>query len=366
MVADVPVGILLSGGLDSSLVTAMAVRARPSVKTFTVRFPGYKEHDETDHARLIARHFGTDHVELEVAEATPDLLAPLARQFDEPVVDSSMIPTFLLSRLIRQHCTVALGGDGGDELFGGYQHYDRMLWMQRRARLVPAFVRAQISTSAERWLPIGLKGRNWLKSVGSDLRTGVPHVAAQFDRLAREQMIPSATDRVLIAEEIWNDRLPVSENLLQRATRMDFENYFAEDILVKVDRASMLNSLEVRAPLLDYRIIEFAFARVPSHLKATATNRKILLKRLSQRLLPQEFNRQRKQGFSIPLGHWLQGGPWLDYFRDVLLSDANGIFDRKFVEDLFAGQAKGRNNAERLFSLVLFELWRKEYRVALG
>ncbi|MEJ7759409.1 MAG: asparagine synthase C-terminal domain-containing protein [Gemmatimonadaceae bacterium] len=118
-VADIPVGVLLSGGVDSSLVTAMAVRAIPKVKTFTIRFLGHGAYDETEHARLIARHFGTEHLELTAGDSTLDLLSILARQFDEPIVDSSMIPTYLVSRLVREHCTVALGGDGGDELFGG-------------------------------------------------------------------------------------------------------------------------------------------------------------------------------------------------------------------------------------------------------
>ena len=170
----------------------------------------------------------------------------------------------------------------------------------------------------------------------------------------------------LVAERIREQRIPISNDLLQRATRMDFENYLAEDILVKVDRASMLNSLEVRAPLLDVRLIEFAFGRVPSHLKTTATSRKVLLKKLCSRVLPPEFDQQRKQGFSIPLAHWLQRGPWQDFFQEVLLNSDDSPFDRKFVRSLIEGQAKGRANSERLFSLVLFELWRKEYKVTLG
>jgi asparagine synthase (glutamine-hydrolysing) len=336
------------------------------VKSYTVRFPGFSKHDETDHARLIARRFGTEHVEIEAAATTTDILPQLARQFDEPIVDSSMIPTFLVSREIRRHCTVALGGDGGDELFGGYPHYDRMLWMQARARMVPAFVRTGITRGAQRWLPIGVKGRNWLQAVGTDLKRGVPHVAAHFDRDAREQLLGESERAYAGAESVWEERTPVSTSLLQRATRMDFENYFAEDILVKVDRASMLNSLEIRAPLLDYRIIEFAFGKVPSRLKATADSRKILLKRIAERVLPPEFNKQRKQGFSIPLADWLQGGPWRDYFRDVLLADDSAPFDKQFVGSLLDGQAKGRNNSERLFSLVMFALWRKEYRVSLA
>ena len=160
LVADVPVGVLLSGGVDSSLVTAMAARANPTVRTFTVRFPGHGSYDETEHARLIARAFGTDHVEIEAEAASVGLLPTLARQFDEPMVDSSMVPTYLLSRVVRAHCTVALGGDGGDELFGGYPHYDRMLRLARGAGRAPRFLRALLARAAGA-LPAGFTGRNW-------------------------------------------------------------------------------------------------------------------------------------------------------------------------------------------------------------
>jgi asparagine synthase (glutamine-hydrolysing) len=146
---------------------------------------------------------------------------------------------------------------------------------------------------------------------------------------------------------------------------MDFENYLPEDILVKVDRTSMLNSLEVRAPFLDYRVIEFAFGKVPSNLKATPTSRKVLLKKLAERLLPREFDHQRKQGFSIPLGSWLQNGPWRQFFHETLLESNDTLFNRQCVNDLLDGQAKGRANSERLFALVLFELWRREYKISL-
>jgi asparagine synthase (glutamine-hydrolysing) len=151
-------------------------------------------------------------------------------------------------------------------------------------------------------------------------------------------------------------------DLLQRATRTDFSNYLAGDILVKVDRASMLSSLEVRAPLLDYRLIEFAFGKVPSRLKATPREKKTLLKRLTTRMLPPEFDRQRKQGFSIPLASWLRAGAFRELFHDVLL-DSQTMFDRRTVRQLFSGQDRGRSNGERLFGLVLFELWRREYGV---
>jgi asparagine synthase (glutamine-hydrolysing) len=362
LVADVPVGVLLSGGVDSSLVTAMAVRASSQVQTFTIGFPGHVDQDETEYARLISRHFGTRHTELMAAPATADLLPCLAHQFDEPMVDSSMIPTFLVSQLVRQQCAVALGGDGGDELFGGYGHHSRLLWMQRRLGRVPLPLRRAIALGSERLLPVGVKGRNWLQGLGVDLDHDLPLIASCFDVTTRRKLMLQHGAWATGAEAVVKRRVPLNPDLLQRATRMDFNNYLAEDILVKVDRASMLNSLELRAPLLDYRLIEFAYGRVPSYLKATAYEKKILLKRLTTRVLPPEFDRQRKQGFSIPLAEWLKAGPFRALFHAVLL-DERCLFDRGTVLELLKGQDQGRNNGERLFSLVLFELWRQDYEI---
>ena len=362
MVADVPVGVLLSGGVDSSLITAMAVRASSQVQTFTIGFPGHGMLDETEHARLIARHFGTRHTELMAEDATANLLPRLARQFDEPMVDSSMIPTFLVSQLVRQHCMVALGGDGGDELFGGYGHYSRLQWMQKKLGAIPLPLLNGIALAAEKLLPVGVKGRNWLQGLGVDLEKGLPLIASCFDVTTRGRLLAAHSGWHAQAEDVLRSRVPVHPDLLQRSTRMDFSNYLAEDILVKVDRASMLNSLELRAPLLDYRVIEFAFGKVPPHLKATAQDKKILLKRLTARVLPPEFDRQRKQGFSIPLGEWLKGGAFKALFNEVL-RDPECSFDAGTVDGLLRGQDKGRSNSERLFALVLFELWRREYGV---
>ena len=367
MVADVPVGILLSGGVDSSLVTAMAVRHSRQVRTFSIGFPGHGKLDETPHARLIARHFGTEHTELMAEPATADLMPRLARQFDEPIVDSSMLPTFLVSELVRQHCTVALGGDGGDELFGGYSEYSRLLRMQPWSTRLTSVPRRVLAGAAERLLPVGFARSNvrtWLMAAGDDLTHGLPLVASYFDPTTRRKLMQGHAGYRLVAEDIRRDRIPLQRDLLQRATRMDFGNYLAEDILVKVDRASMLNSLEVRAPLLDHRLIEFAFGRVPSHLKTTVSDKKILLKRLAARVLPPEFDRQRKQGFSIPLDEWLKSGPFRDLFWDTLASP-NCLFDRRTVQGLLKGQDRNLSNGERLFALVQFELWRRHYGAAL-
>lgn len=363
MIADVPVGVLLSGGVDSSLITAMAVRASSKVKTFTVGFPGHGAMDETKHARLIADYFGTEHIELQAQAVTTDILYKLARQYDEPIVDSSMIPTYLVSQLVRQHCTVALGGDGGDELFGGYEHYSRLLWMQQHFGKVPLVLRNVLAYGSQKILPQGFNGRNWLKGLGVDFSNDLPHIATYFDKNSRNKLFKNLRSLHIRSEQIFTDRIDKNQNLLERATRTDFKNYLAEDILVKVDRASMLSSLEIRAPFLDTALIEFAFGSVPQQLKATETDKKILLKKLTARVLPKEFDRQRKQGFSIPLTSWLKSGPFRDIFHDVLLS-SGCMFDKKSISELLRGQDQGRNNSERLFSLVLFELWRDEYKIA--
>lgn len=364
LVADVSVGVLLSGGVDSSLVTAMAVRNSSKVKTFTIRFPEHSKYDETEHARLIARHFQTEHIELECPSLTAALMPQLARQFDEPMVDSSMIPTFLVSQLVSNHCTVVLGGDGGDELFGGYGHYSSLLRIMKKFSFIPHPLRRGVALASKHILPTGFRGRNYLQVLGVDLDKELPVVPGCFGDTARRKLLVTQSGWHTNAESIMKSRIPCGLDLLQRATRMDFSNYLAEDILVKVDRASMLNSLEVRSPFLDYRLIEFAFGKVPSRLKATPTQKKILLKRLVSRILPLEFDLQRKSGFSIPLGHWLKNGPFNDLFY-ATIQNRSSIFNQNFVRGLLKGQANGRTNSERLFSLVLFELWRKEYRVTI-
>ncbi len=364
LVADVPVGVLLSGGVDSSLVTAMAVRQAAKVRTFSVGFPGSAAHDESPHARAVAAHFDTEHFELQAEAVTAGLLTMLAKQFDEPVVDSSMIPTYLVTRLVRQHCTVALGGDGGDELFGGYRHYSRLLAMRDRAAFIPRLARRGIAALATSLLPVGTPGRNYAMQLGVDFNSDLPLLAGYFDPASRRRLLRGRGGRAAVAEGIFHSRVPEDPDLLQRATRADFGDYLPEDILVKVDRSSMLNSLELRAPLLAREVIEFAFGRVPSRLKVGAEGRKIMLQRLARRVLPPSFDATRKQGFGIPIQDWLRCGELRELFWDTLRAP-DCIFDRRAVSKLFTAQDRGLVNGERLFALVMFELWRKAYSVGL-
>jgi asparagine synthase (glutamine-hydrolysing) len=276
-----------------------------------------------------------------------------------------MIPTYLVAQLVRQQCTVAVGGDGGDELFGGYMHYSRALWLEQKGRAVPLPIRRALSAAAEALLPVGLRGRKWLRNLALDSKRDVPlPISACYDlisrrRLTRPGLVP------LDAERQREQRLPTAPDLLQRMLRQDFMNYLPEDILVKIDRASMLNSLEVRSPLLDYRIIDFAFRKVPSQEKTTSTTRKVLLKKLAARLLPAGFDMKRKHGFTIPLEAWISSGPWRTLFREVLLSSRNEMFDHKMISRMLSRSPKLFLNGERLFALVLLELWRAEYKISI-
>lgn len=368
LIADVPVGILLSGGIDSSLVTALAAKVSPSkVRTFTVSFPGAGMYDESAHARKVADFFATEHVELLAEPGNVDLLGALAVQFDEPLADSSLLPTFLVSRLIRQHATVALGGDGGDELFGGYPYYSQLQRQQWIGHLVPRVARAGLRSAAAHLLPTGFRGRNYLMGLAADTRQAIADNGVYFDQLTRAQLLNGNGQREGAADPIrWKMQLSDENNsAIRRATETDFRSYLVDDVLVKVDRASMLTSLEVRAPWLDAAIIEFAFGRVPDWLRATRSDRKIVPRLLATKVLPPNLDLKRKQGFSLPLQTWFKGG-WGDFFRDVLLPSDSGFFDPNVIARMIAGQGNAYNNTHRLFALTMFELWRRHYRISTG
>lgn len=367
LIADVPVGVLLSGGLDSSLVTAMAVRvSQKPIKTFTVTFPGHGRYDEAPFARQVARHFGTEHVELVGGTASVDLLPQLAEQFDEPLADSSMVPTYLVSRLIREHATVALGGDGGDELFGGYFQHSWIQQLERQRRFLPRFLCDALRTPMQKLLPLGMRGRNYLLALMQNVPGGIAQFNLYFDAAARRSLLTTPGSAVGEKsperfKELLSERF---DSTLLKSTGVDFMTYLVDDILVKVDRSSMLASLEVRAPWLDHRLIDFAFGRVPDRLRATASERKILPRRLGERLLPPKMDLRRKQGFSMPLDAWFKGG-WGDFVRDVLRDADTRLFSQEAIQGLLDGQRQGRNNTARLFSLTMFELWRRHYQVEL-
>jgi len=369
LVADVPIGVLLSGGVDSSIIAAIAARhSSAPVHTYTVIFPGHAKYDESAYAREVSSYIGSRHTELVADDVRPTILDTLVRQYDEPIADSSMIPTYLVSRAIRSHATVAIGGDGGDELFGGYPHYNWLLRQQQIRRWVPATVRAMVAYGAAR-LPLGMRGRNHLVGFRGPLSSGIAHVNVYFDAYARRHMLGSEQRRAGMSKAETRraaaaEATSVSASVTQMATRTDFHHYLPDDILVKVDRASMLASLEVRAPFLDHRVVEFAFGDVPDHAKVTRDGRKILLRQLSERLLPPTFDARRKQGFSVPLDAWIRGA-WRPMFEEILRGIPAELVAPAVIDALLKGQDGGRSNAQRIFALAALERWRCLYQVAL-
>jgi asparagine synthase (glutamine-hydrolysing) len=338
------------------------------VRTFTVSFPGHGQHDESDHARRVAEHFGTVHTEVVAEAATVDDLPLLARQYDEPIADSAMVPTHLVARVIRQHAAVALSGDGGDELFAGYPHYRWLLRLDVARRVVPAPLRRSAARAASRWLAPGVRGRHHLIGLAGDHPDSIAHVNLYFDFLGRRRLLAPVEAHVAspsAAPEAYRVGWCRPEHsALRQATEADFRTTLVEAYLVKVDRATMLHSVEMRAPWLDHRLVEFAFGRVPDRLRATASELKILPRRLAARLLPPGLDLSRKWGFTPPLAAWF-AGRWGDHVESVLAEADPRLFDRRMIAALVAGQRSGNANAARLFALTLFELWRREYRVTL-
>ena len=366
LVADVPVGVMLSGGVDSSLVVALAARASSApIRTFTVSFPGHERFDEAPFARAIAAHFATEHIELRAESPPTELLPALARQFDEPLADSALVPTAMVSALIRRHATVALSGDGGDELFGGYPHYQWVMKADQMRRRVPRWVRAGVAHAAAA-LPIGTRGRNHLLALRSDTADSIAHLNLYFDfRTRRRLLVPEVPrgEGSCTPEAFRSGQCAPPAGVLRYATETDFRTTLADGYLVKVDRASMLHALEVRAPWLDHHLVEFAFGSVPDVYRTTAHELKVLPKALARRLLPPDFDLRRKQGFTMPLNAWF-AGPWGAHAEAILKDAPPTLFDPREIERVLKAQRRGLDNTQRLFALTMFELWRREYGIA--
>lgn len=355
LISDVPLGVFLSGGVDSSLIVAMAARcSNTPVKTFTISFPGAGDYDESGYAKIVADYFQTDHTVLNGVNHMEDTIDQLAPFIDEPIGDSSILPTHLVSKLTRQHVTVALGGDGGDELFGGYGHYSQALLDKKRFQHIPNWFFLGMAKVTGK-MPPGMKGRNKIGSLrGGPLEErvwGTPF----FDISLRKRLLDQDLLNVLGAK-IENPELYM-KNILAKGTddmdslaRLDFITTLPEDMMVKVDRASMVNSLEVRAPWLDYRLVEFAFKKVKSSLKVNGQKTRILQKRLARRLLPKELDIDRKQGFSTPMDMWLQSLEGQQWMQKSLNTNSR-LFNNRFIKRLIDGELKGRSNGARLWAL---------------
>lgn len=368
LMADVPIGVLLSGGVDSSIVTAIAAEVSGSrIRTFTARFPGHGGFDEGPYAKMVADHLGTEHIELEAQPADASLLQSLVAQFDDPISDSSMIPTFLVSREIRKHATVAIGGDGGDELFGGYHRYPVQIRQQRLRNRVPAFARSAAAGAAARLLPEGVPGRGFLSALAGDVGASIANAGRIYredERAALSEAVAELPSQALGGpERLRSGAMTDRASTVQRATAVDYRSYMVDDVLVKVDRASMLTSLEVRAPFLDTDVTEFAFSKVPDAMRATEHARKVILRQLGLKLLPPALDLTRKQGFSIPVDDWMRG-PWRSLLDSASEARPQSIVNSGALVRYRTLLDAGRPVGDRLFALVFLRLWETEYAIS--
>ena len=365
LVADVPLAVLLSGGVDSSLVAAIAAQvSHHKVRTFTVTLPNHPRLDESRFARSVAQYLGTDHVELPLDHSSADLVQKLAIQFDEPIADSSMIPTYLLAKTVSQHCKVVVGGDGGDELFGGYRSYQSALQREKLRARLPRAARSLVAATARRILPNGAKGRNALMALNGTTADGIAQSAVWTDPADYPRISPWLFRRSQkYSPTLWRRNLvEEARGLPGAAMAADFRSYLPEDILVKVDRAAMLCSLEVRAPFLDQRVIEFAYERIPNRLQATLQQRKILLKRLAKRLLPPDLDIDRKQGFTIPISKWLTPAilqDWRDDCREQIQSVLSDAAVRRLIR-----RRENMAGEHSLYAAIMLTTWMRHYHVA--
>lgn len=358
LIADVPVGVLLSGGLDSSLVVAAAARVSSSpVETFTIALPG-SSLDEAHHAKKVASFFGTRHQVLSLDKPSLDLLDGLAPFIDEPIADSSILPAWLVFGLARKQVTVALGGDGGDELFGGYSDYTTSIADDRRWGAVPKPIMRAMAGAAS-LLPAGIRGRNRIASLRGGAFQQLIWGRPYFDSRLRSRLLTTEAKAELGAgleapEHFLLDLFQQGSDPLDSMTRTHFGSILPDDFLVKVDRASMMHSLEVRAPFLDHRLIEFAFGQIPSHWKVQGNESRRLERLLAQQWLPPDLDINRKQGFSIPINEWLRSeGEQRLMERMVGLPDVINLDE---VRSLVRGHIAGRANGGRLFALIMLAI----------
>jgi asparagine synthase (glutamine-hydrolysing) len=376
MVADVPLGAFLSGGIDSSAVVALmqSQSSRP-VKTFTI---GFHEdvYNEATHARKIARHLGTDHTELFVTpQDALDIVPLLPSMYDEPFADSSQIPTHLVSKLARRHVTVALSGDGGDELFCGYARYAFIISLWNVLKKIPrpaAWAAAKLIYSMPPkmidntlgWLP--LRGR--LKNApGEKFHRLAGHLAAQdpaeiYLRAVSTwpdpaALVPGSNEHPVVPRAIRDfSTMPTAPEM---AMLTDLTNYLPDDILTKVDRASMAVSLEARVPLLDHRVVEFVW-RLPLHFKIRKGVTKWALRQVLYRYVPAEFVERPKMGFVMPIDLWLRG-PLREWAEDLLAPESlgrHGLLAVKPIRDKWAEHASGARNWQYLlWPVLMFQAW---------
>jgi asparagine synthase (glutamine-hydrolysing) len=364
MVSDVPVGAFLSGGIDSSAIVAAAAQMSSGpLKTFSIGF-GESDFNELSYARNVAASCGTDHHELTLGPESLDTIDDLAWYLDEPFGDSSAIPTYMVSKLAAGSVKVVLSGDGGDELFGGY---DKYVVEQRERRTISLPVPARrLMGAISRTMPAGMRGRNFLRHRSLDGSERYLDACTLFPREDIHGLFQPEFSELLAPYEPWREKAAYmdsgGQHWLSTLQGLDVKNYLPLDILTKVDRMSMAHSIEARVPLLDHKLVEFA-ATIPPEMNLRGNTTKAILKRAMRGILPDAIIDRPKRGFAIPLGYWFRGKLG-GYARDLLLGDRarqRGFFNVYSVENLLDRHERGENLDLHLWTLISFEQWSRTF-----
>jgi asparagine synthase (glutamine-hydrolysing) len=372
--SEVPLGAFLSGGIDSTIVVGlMSQLAREPVRTFSIGFP-VKEFDETNYARTAAERFGTIHEEFQVCPDAMDVLPRLVWHYDEPFSDSSAVPTWYVSQLTRQRVTVALTGDGGDELFAGYPRY-LAVWLAEGFDRLPGTLRRLLAGSYWQRLPSGTRQksiRRRFKRFAEMLGQPPPQRYLEWIAIFGEARRAALYSDEFLARLPDEDPIEFLTAALKRANRRDaitafsladLITYLPCDLMTKVDIASMAHGLECRQPFLDYRVVELA-ARMPRRLKFRRGRGKLILRETFADLLPEAIQRRSKMGFGVPLDHWFRH-ELQDFTRQVLFdakTRGRGFFRSEAVSQLWDEHQQGRfNHGYRLWSLLILELWQRQW-----
>ncbi len=371
LVADVPLGVLLSGGIDSSAMAQLACEAAGGrVKTFSIAFEE-KSFDESSYARKVAEQLGTEHYEKRFTEREMlDIVPEIPRLLDEPLGDGSLIPTFLLSKFTRERVTVALGGDGGDELFAGYPTYSAHR-VAKLYQMLPQFVRSGLIEPAVAALPVStdnmsfdFKAKRFVR--GAAHEAGTRHTiwmgsydGAQQRELLRPEIIAACPDEEVFDEVLLYDRANGNGNLIERMMKLDATHYLSECVLFKVDRASMAASLETRAPFLDHTFVEFVL-KLPLEMKLKGFTGKYILKKAMRGHLPNEVIDRPKKGFGMPVAKWVKG-ELRGFVRDMFSPERlnrRGLFNAAYVQRLLDEHERGvADHRKLIWTLLMFEVW---------
>ena len=370
LISDVPLGAFLSGGTDSSAIVAlMSKLSNKPVKTFSIGF-GEKTFDETPYARIIAKRFKTEHKEFTVKPNAVAVIPELVKAYEEPYADSSALPSWYLAKMTRQHVTVALNGDGGDENFAGYQRYN-LLKLLAIGYNFPEAVRKKLISPLAKFLigfwrnPRQEKASRFFDTLSGNIQTSYFQLVSYFNEQQKQTLYSPNFEKHLSGQNSTQlllekfKQLKTGKNLIDQLLAIDIETYLPDDLLVKMDIASMSHSLEVRSPLLDHKFMEFT-AQIPSSLKLHGQTNKYIFKKAVGSILPREILERGKMGFGVPIGDWFKK-ELAGYLREVLLSPKaleRGLFKPEEIRRIIEAHQNGKTNyTHHLWALLMLEHW---------